>query len=47
MTHNYGKFDRLVQLKGDHESIMKPFGGSGKVCCDNQGEGNYPPIRGS
>ena len=47
MTHNYGKFDRLVQLKGDHESTMKPFGGSGKVCCDNQGKGNYPPIRGS
>ena len=26
MTHNYEKFDRLVQLKGDHESAMKPSG---------------------
>ena len=47
MTHNYGKFDQLVQLEGDHESTIEPFGGSGKVSRDNQGKGNYHPIRGS
>ena len=26
MTHNYGKFDQLIQLEGDHESTIEPFG---------------------